>query len=63
MMYRLTGGNYLHSSHETQPLSSPEVQQEPAEIPPQVEPPQEGVEEPAEKEAEEPTKVAEFEFG
>ena len=60
MMYRLTGGNYLHSSHELPP-SNTEIQ-EPEVLPPPFEPPQEALEVAVEKEAEAP-KLAEFEFG
>ena len=61
MMYRLTGGNYLHSSHEVPP-SNPEIQ-EPDVSPPPIEPPQEAVEVVVEKETAEVPKLAEFEFG
>ena len=56
MMYRLTGGNYLHSSHEV-PLPDPDEVREP-EVPPPFEPAQDS----DEKDSEAP-KIAEFEFG
>ena len=62
MMYRLTGGNYLHSSHEVPP-SNPEIQEPEVPPPPPIEPPQEAVEVAVEKEAAEVPKLAEFEFG